>query len=474
MPVRARPQRGRFAILPPIQASSTRHRLASLLIVCAGLLGAAAGTALALGQAHHARRHSHVRRGRPHCPLGTRRVRRHGRARCASRSARRPSAPVPTGSAAPSVFAAATEAAGSSAFGPSAGTPTAPAAAGSPEPLPPAPLPPEPLPPEPAGAPLTETWQGFSASNPMPAGQTPGSAASPFNQPVASPVPLPGSAEMVAWLLSHHQPGARMPGSVEPQLGHGNPTVYAANSDPLVELVATEPWGPNALQGRRIRVPADARPADPGPPADAHLEIVLAPADARTPGETAELWRAEPPSEGKLRFAWGGPGNVAGTLLGGAATASSIDLSAGQVRAPELKAGLVPHALCASVPQTKAGFVYPASSSDGSSLEAGAPAMGQRFYLAYSDAEIAALPVAPWKQAVLRGLAHFGFYVCDSGNDTLGFEFESSVMYTAFGQPEWFSAIGEEQGLPSWEGRYVFDFAAGVDWTRLRAIPPPS
>jgi hypothetical protein len=330
---------------------------------------------------------------------------------------------------------------------------------------------PVPSPPETGGA--LETWRGFSAAFPMPAGQTPGNAASAFNQTVAGAPPLPNSPELVAWLLSHYQSGSRMPANVEPQRGGGSPTVYASNSDPVVELVATKPWGPNALQGRKVRVPAAARAGGPPPPADAHLQIVLAPADAKVPGETADLWQAEPVKEGKLRFGWGGAGNIAGTQVGGAATASNIGLAAGKVRAPELKAGTVPHALCVAVPQTKASFVYPATASDGHSSEAAAPAMGQRFYLTYSDAEIEALPVAPWKKAVLKGLAHFGFYVCDSGNDTLGFEFESSVMYTAFGQPEWFSVIGREQGLPTWEGRYVFNFSTGVDWTRLRAIAPP-
>jgi hypothetical protein len=339
----------------------------------------------------------------------------------------------------------------------------------SPGPTEPGPLP---TPPETGGA--LETWRGFSAAFPMPAAQTPGSAASPFNQGVAGAPLLANSTEMVSWLLSHAQSGSRMPGSIEPQRGGGVPTVYASNSDPVVELVATKPWGHNPLQGRMIRVPAAARPGGPPPPADAHLQIVLAPADAQVPGETADLWQAEPAKEGKLRFGWGGAGNIAGTQIGGGATASNIGLAAGKVRAPELKAGTVPHALCAAVPQTKASFVYPASASDGHSSDAAAPAMGQRFYLAYSDAEIDALGVAPWKKAVLKGLAHYGFFVCDSGNDTLGFEFESSVMYTSFGQPEWFSTIGREQGLPTWEGRYVFNFSNGVDWTRLRAVAPPA
>ncbi len=320
---------------------------------------------------------------------------------------------------------------------------------------------------------VAETWEGFSAANPMPAGRTPGNSQSPFNQRISSPAVLANSAETVSWLLANHEPRSAMPGTVWTGPAYEHPTVYASNSDPVVELVPTESWGPNALRGRRIRIPAQTQAAPPAPPADAHLEIVLAPADARVPGETADLWRAESISEGKLRFAWGSPGNIAGTLIGGQATASDIDLSAGQIRAPELKAGTVPHALCAAVPQTKPTHVYPALKSDGKSGEAGAPAMGQRFYLSYSDAEIEGLPLPPWKKAVLRALAEYGFYVCDSGNDTLGFEFESSIMYTAFGQPDWFSVIGSEQGLPGSGSGYAFNFSEGVDWTRLRAIAPP-
>jgi hypothetical protein len=307
----------------------------------------------------------------------------------------------------------------------------------------------------------------------MPAGRTPGNSLSPFNQRLENPSVLSNSSEMVSWLLAHREPSSAMPANVWSDPDYKHPTVYASNSDPVVELVATEPWGPNRLQGRKIRIPAQAQAAPPAPPADAHLEIVLAPNDARVPGETADLWRAEPVKEGQLRFAWGGAGNISGKLLGGGATAANIDLSAGQVRAPELKAGIVPHALCAAIPQTKPTYVYPASHTDGSSSAAAAPPMGQRFYLAYADAEIAALPVPPWKKAVLGALAHYGFYICDSGNDTLGFEFESSVMYTAFGQPEWFSVIGQEQHLGSWGGRYDFNFSEGVDWTRMRAVAPP-
>jgi hypothetical protein len=318
-----------------------------------------------------------------------------------------------------------------------------------------------------------ETWEEFSALNPMPAGRTPGNASSPFNQRIEEPVVLPNSSEMVAWLLSQHVSSQAMPGTDRLPNGGSRPMYYASNTDPVVELRVTESWGSNSLQGRMIRVPVKAAAEEAS---DGHFTIVLAPVDAKVPGETVDMWRAKPVSEGKLSFAWGGPGNITGTLVqpGHSADAAGFDLEAGLVRGPELKAGAIPHALVAAIKDTKPTFVFPASHTDGKSSELAAPAMGQRFYLAYSDAEINALPVAPWKKAILTALAHYGFYVGDSGDETISFVWEGSLMYTPFGAPEPFSEIGKEQGVPKDSaGKYIFNLSEGVDWTRLRAIAPP-
>jgi hypothetical protein len=40
--------------------------------------------------------------------------------------------------------------------------------------------------------------------------------------------------------------------------------------------------------------------------------------------------------------------------------------------------------------------------------------------------------------------------------------------------PEPFAAIGAEQGVPSSSGGYDFNLAQGIDWSRLRAVAPPS
>jgi hypothetical protein len=318
-----------------------------------------------------------------------------------------------------------------------------------------------------------ETWEGFSAANPMPGGRTPGNSSSPFNQPIgAAPQVLPSSAAMVAFLLEDHTPGSPVPDDQTPSGGGPRPMYYAANSDPLVELVATEPWGNNPLDGRKIRVPQTAVAEEAS---DGHLTIVLAPNDAKVAGETVDLWQAQPVEGGKLQFSWGGPGNITGTLLqseGLSADAAGFDLEAGQIRGPELKAGVISHALVVAVKDVKPSYVYPASHTDGSSDEAAAPAMGQHFYLDYSDAEIAALPVLPWKKAILTALAHYGFYIGDSGNNTLGFLWEGSP--TGSGASEPFVKTGEEQGVPKAGGNYTFKLSEGVDWTRLRAIAPPS
>jgi hypothetical protein len=247
---------------------------------------------------------------------------------------------------------------------------------------------------------------------------------------------------------------------------------YAASSDPLVELVATQPWGNNPLNGRKIRIPQTAVAEEAS---DGHLTIVLAPNDAKVAGETVDLWQAQPVKEGKLLFSWGGPGNITGTLLqseGLSADAAGFDLEAGQIRGPELKAGVISHALVVAVKDVKSTYVYPASHTDGSSDEAAAPAMGQHFYLDYTDAEIAALPVLPWKKAILTALAHYGLYIGDSGNNTLGFLWEGSPTDPGASEP--FVKTGEEQGVPKAGGSYNFKLSEGVDWTRLRAIAPPS
>jgi hypothetical protein len=293
---------------------------------------------------------------------------------------------------------------------------------------------------------------------------------------VGTPTVLANSAEMVAFLLSDIEPGETAPESITRPGGGPLPVVYASNSNPVVELVG----GEGNVNGRKIRIPPQT---EVGETADKHITIVLAPIDAKVPGETVDLWLAESEASGKLDivngklgYRNGSSGNITGSLIEEhpGSVSAGYDAEAGEIRGPELKAGIVPHALAAVVKDDKAGtFVYPADGSDGNSTSPAAPPNGQRFYLEYTDAEIAALPFPPWKRAILTALATYGFYIEDTGNSTLSFRWEGSRMYEPFGAPEPFAQIAEEQGVPGSGGSYTFNLAEGVEWTRLRAIAPP-
>lgn len=51
----------------------------------------------------------------------------------------------------------------------------------------------------------------------------------------------------------------------------GFPLYYGHANDPLVRIHCREPWGPCAIEGRLVRIPAEARAAAES---DAHLTIV--------------------------------------------------------------------------------------------------------------------------------------------------------------------------------------------------------
>lgn len=256
-------------------------------------------------------------------------------------------------------------------------------------------------------------------------------------------------------------------------------------SDPIYTLRATEPWGANALDGLRIPVPPNARPAGSD---DGHMTIV-------TPdGWEYDLWRAQAPPAGggTLTFAWGGRTRIDGSGLGSGGTASGFGNLAGMIRAPELIAGKINHALFLTVRCTAdnssfgygtlagtqtSSYVYPATSG-GSSCPAGetnAPPMGAHFMLAMSDTQIQALAVPTWKKTVLTALAHYGGFVGDTGGPGFGFMFESGTTYTALGLAEPLVGFAQANNLPTWEGKYVFNMASGVEWEKyLRVLVPPA
>jgi hypothetical protein len=236
------------------------------------------------------------------------------------------------------------------------------------------------------------------------------------------------------------------------------------------------------LRGSTVGVPVGARPAQA---ADGHLAVL-----EEASGEEYDLWQVGGkkhilpalPGDGRtIRASAGGrtePSEDLAFGLGSDATAAHFGLAAGVVRAPELLAGAIHHALflladCAD------GFVPPAEGLGfACSRHAAAPAIGTRLRLDYSGAEIDALPAPRWKKAVLRALARYGGYVGDTGSDEhAAFEvaIESGETYTSFFAPDYVGRLWSAvDGSP--DHRYhnyrFFDLGSGVEWRRLQVIAP--
>ncbi|HYV16888.1 MAG TPA: hypothetical protein VE972_12810, partial [Conexibacter sp.] len=195
-----------------------------------------------------------------------------------------------------------------------------------------------------------------------------------------------------------------------------------------------------------------------------------------------------------LTFSLGGRTRIDGSGLGSNATAARFGGLAGPIRAQELSAGVIHHALfvvvrCATSATTfgygtkldgssKSAYVYPAMAGGtrcSSTDNTDAPPLGARFQLNMTDQQIDALGMPAWKRGILIALAHYGGYVGDTGGPGFGLLLESSSMYTSLGYADPLATLGRTLGLSLWSGRYVFNVASGVDWARyLRVVVPPA
>jgi hypothetical protein len=253
---------------------------------------------------------------------------------------------------------------------------------------------------------------------------------------------------------------------------YDHPVYFAGRHDPLYLVHCTHSsWGRCEIEGARVRIPAGARPAGGS---DHHLAVV-----DQARGWEYDLWQVQskPPRGGVLNASWGGrtPAGRLGTGLRSDATAAQFALLAGIVRAPELAAGRIDHALFVRVSCDSGRFVFPAAGlGKRCSDPAGAPAEGTRFQLAMSDGEIRALGVPAWKRGILRAMARYGFFVGDTGGSPWDVVLESGSTYTSFGRPDPFVSLAKRFGAPRGDDDIAsLGLASGVDWSRrVRVIDP--
>jgi hypothetical protein len=338
----------------------------------------------------------------------------------------------------------------------------------------------------PAGAFAAQGYNGYGV-NAWPNGSwRPFAATSPWNRSAWGSAIHPRSAQYVQKILSWQTPNKIIAGTSGSTRDYSHPIYWAQPTDPVYTLQALQTKGP--IDGMRIRVPAAAKPAGGS---DGHMAIV------QPDGWSYDLWQARPrPSGGGvLQFSIGGRSRVDGTGTDGRATAANFPLLAGIIRAQELAAGRIDHALfivlrCTSgttdfgygtrpaPSSSQSAYVYPASHG-GSRCDDAAPPMGARIQLYMTQAQIDALALPTWKKTILKALAAYGGYVGDTGGSGFGLQLESGATYTSFGVTDpavtFARSVGIKPLTGEWANTYPFDVASGVDWAgKLRVLAPPS
>ena len=318
----------------------------------------------------------------------------------------------------------------------------------------------------------------FSQLNMPGACWRPYSESSPFNRVVpGSPAIAPTSAAIVSRVNGFGAPQNITVGGGE---DWSHPIFYSQPDDPVFTIHCAKTWGTCEIEGMQVRIPDAARPASGG---DSHMAVI-----DQAGGWEYDFWQVQnkPAGGGTITISWGGRTRI-GTAdadgLGSNATAAHFGLAAGPIRAAELEAGQIDHALFMVVRCTNGNFVWPAEGVSGTPCSsiglsnADAPALGQHFYLAMSDAEIAATGAPVWKQTILRAMAHYGMFVGDTGGSSWGIQFESGASYTSFGSPDPFVRLGDLWGVPKYPDpnvgpQRIFKIAGSVDYGRLRALDP--
>ncbi len=298
---------------------------------------------------------------------------------------------------------------------------------------------------EPAGSIASDdvcalTELGLDAGEPPPACWRPYSSDSPFNRPLPDdPAADPNSEAIVDRVVGFGPMQNLVAGYHDTRKDYSAPLYYSSRSDPLYRVHCTRYSGRCEIEGMELRIPAAARPAAGG---DGHLAVIDE--QARWEYDFYDV-SEKPDTGGTITVGWGGRTLVSGPGadgLGSGATAAQFGRAAGIIRAEELEAGEIDHALFMVVSCTSGASAWPAAAGTTGTVcreTEDAPALGQHFYLDMSEAALDQLKVAKWKRTILDAAANYGMYVGDTGGGTWGIQIESDTSYTSFGEkPRWF------------------------------------
>jgi hypothetical protein len=338
-------------------------------------------------------------------------------------------------------------------------------------------------PPAPRGPSVTSACEfgTFDVGNWPGACWRPYSDASPFNRRLPASPPIAADSDAVVGHIADWGPPTPklQARGADYAPDHMHPWYLSRPSDPEFTIHCVADYGrPCRLEGMKLRIPDAAQPANAE---DHHMSVI----DQATNWEY-DFWqvRSKPQGGGRLDVSWGGRtriGTPDATGLGGGGTAAGFAHLAGIIRAPEVEALDIPHALFMVVRCDSGKVVFPADGygtpcSYYGEADGTAPAMGQHLYLAMSDEQIDALGAPPLQRAVLRAMARYGLFVGDTGGNPWNLRFESDNTYTSFGFPgqvaSAFQAQGARHYVDSTYNSWNVD-TVPVDWRRyLRVVDP--
>jgi hypothetical protein len=316
----------------------------------------------------------------------------------------------------------------------------------------------------------------FAAGHWPPACWRPYGADSPFNTPIPpNPRLARESSAIVGYAAANGWSFSR--GSSHDfflDADGSRPVYWARAGDPLVKVLCRR--GGSCPRGMRLRIPAGATPQKAS---DGHMTVI-----DQAASREFDFWRASPPANGVMSVVAASSipiGAGSGSGLGGKAEAAQLGLLGGLVRAPELTAGSIEHALAATAPCVQYRDVWPAPPRSFGDAVCGArgpgPHLGSLIQLNMSDAEIASSGAPAWQRAIMVAMADYGIYVVDTngpGNLQMSIIKEDDLSFTSFGyRPALHEFV--DRAAHQAEGEAAGEsglFGMPIPLSRLRVIAP--
>jgi hypothetical protein len=208
-----------------------------------------------------------------------------------------------------------------------------------------------------------------------------------------------------------------------------DPVYWARTSDPTYTVEADHPCGAPAATScpSSVQIPDGAVPSSGS---DAHLAVVQP--DGHTEVDFWQVHNAPPlHGGGTLSASAYGALDLNGSGCCGNSTAANEGLLAGAIRAPELAAGVIKHALAVTEVCSNGAFVSPATGRGAGGCP-NAPPIGARMQLKMSDAQIGQLNVPAYQKTILTAMTHYGIFITDTGGSPMDLKYEPAVQYTEF------------------------------------------